>query len=72
MQDPHPLGQSKTQKIMQQLLPRGQLVMEAQVGYPKETVANQQVEEGPTNEPKEKVITKGLVMVKHMEELIQG
>ncbi len=46
--------------------------MEAQVGYPKETVANQQVEEGPTNEPKEKVITKGLVMVKHMEELIQG
>jgi hypothetical protein len=30
------------------------------------------VEEGPTNEPKEKVITKGLVMVKHMEELIQG
>jgi hypothetical protein len=38
----------------------------------KETVGNQQVEEGPTNEPKEKVITKGLVMVKHMEELIQG
>jgi hypothetical protein len=32
MQDPHPTGQPETQEIVQELLPRGQLVIEAQVG----------------------------------------